>query len=764
MNEDLLVVGKRMPSPDGVAKATGKAIYGADIKLPEMLVGKVLRSPYPHANISKIDKTKALQLAGVEAVITLEDVPKVHYNSSFRDLPMLRSDALQHPDQFILADKARYAGDAVAAVAAIDEETANEALELISIEYEKLGAVLSIEEAMKPGAGKVHDHADGNIAAQSTYLLAEGDVKRGFKEADVIVESWFRSAKQVAAHLETQTVVANVDPSGRVTIWSPCQLPHLARRSLAHIFGITAGRVRLINPFVGGSFGCRLSIHNEPICIALAMAAGKPVKLEYTKEEDFTVLETRTPAKYHVKMGFKLDGTLMAIELNNKTWAGGYSGRSQLVGSVMMIWALGHYKCPNRAGETYNVYTNTTMSGAMRGYGNPAMMWGIEQMMDMAAEKLGKDPLELRLKNIRRVGELSNKGLKIESTALDKCIKLGAEKIGWKKKRKRKQEKGVKRRGIGMATATQASGGYPRLLEHSSAFIKLNEDGSANLTVHPGSPGTNIWGALSQIAAEELGIKAEDIYVVSGDTDITMFDLGSHASRSTYVTGNAVLMAAREAKSQLLERAARRLDVRVDELKAKNRKVYVKTDPEKNISVGEISRSAIYGLDGECLNISGKCSWEPKGSPSPTTAFFAEVEVDTETGLVKVLKFISVIDLGKAINPMTVEGQAEGAIAQCIGFALKENYVINRKTGVVETNNFDTYHIPSTVDMPEIEIVLVETPDPSGPFGAKGVGEVVAGGVAPAIANAIYDAINVRIKDMPITPEKILKGLQKKGG
>lgn len=763
MNEELLVIGRRTTAPDGVAKATGSANYSADIKMPGMLVGKVLRSPYPHAKILKIDKTKAQQLPGVEAVITLDDLPKIPYTCSFRDLPMLRSGTLQRPDQFILADKARYVGDPIVAVAAISEDIAGEALELIEVEYEILPAVLNIEEAMKPGAARVHDYAEGNIAGHFTYLLAQGDVEKAFKEADIVVESWYKTTKQVAAHLEPQAVVASYDATGRVTVWSPCQLPHLARRELAHMFDIPVSKIRLINPFVGGSFGCRLSIFNEPICIALAMETGKPVKLEYTKEEDFTVLETRTPAKYCVKMGFKKDGILTSVQLDQKTWAGGYAGRSQLVGSVMMIWGLGHYRCPNRAGETYNVYTNTPMSGAQRGYGNPTIMWGIEQTMDMAAEKLGIDPLELRLKNILKVGELSNKGLRIESTALDKCIRIGSEKIGWKEKRGKKQEEGPKRRGVGMATAAQASGGYPRLLEHSSASIKLNEDGSANLTIHPGSPGTNIWGALSQIAAEELGVHAEDIHVVTGDTDITMFDLGSHASRSTYVTGNAVLMAARQAKGQLLERASKRLGVPTTELESKDRQVYVRTNPEKSISIAEVARSAIYGLDGECLNISGKCSWEPKGSPSATAAFFAEVEVDTEVGEVKVLKFITVIDLGRAINPMTVEGQAEGAIAQGIGFALTEDYIINQSTGMVETNNFDTYRIPSIVDMPETEIVLVEEPDPTGPFGAKGVGEIVLAGVAPAIANAIYDAVGVRIKETPITREKILNALEERG-
>jgi xanthine dehydrogenase molybdenum-binding subunit len=762
MTEELLVVGKVVTQPDAVAKATGSAKFTADIKMPGMLVGKVLRSPCPHAKILKIDKRKAEQLPGVEAIITLDDLPHIAYACSFRDLPgMVRSGSLQRPDQFILADKVRYVGDSVAAVAAISEDIADAALDLIGVEYEKLPAVLNPEEAMKPDSPRVHDYVEGNISGHYTYRFTQGDVDKAFKEADTVVEGTYETTKQVHAQLEPQTVVAHYDITGRVTVWSPCQLPHLAKRELAHIFEMQESKIRLINPYVGGSFGCRLSIYNEPICIALAMKTGKPVKIEYTKEEDFSALETRTPAKYDVKMGFKKDGTLMGAQLKVITWAGGYAGRSQLVGNIMLMFGLGHYRCPNRAGEVYNVYTNTPMSGAMRGFGNPEIMWGVEQTMDIAAERLGIDPLELRLKNILKVGELSNHGVPIESTALDKCIRLGAQRIGWKEKRGKKKT-GLKRRGVGMATAAHSSGAYPLLLEHSSAFIKLNGDGSASLIVHPGSPGTSIWGTLSQIAAEELGIRAEDINVVTGDTDVTMFEIGSHASRSTYVIGNAVLMAVRQAKRKLLERAAKRLAVAPTELEAKDRKIYVRADPEKSIPIAKVVYDAIYGLDGECLSISGSSSWEAKSSSSPTAAYFAEVEVDIETGEVKVLKLITAIDSGKAINPMVVEGQWQGAIAQGIGFALTENYKINQTTGIVETNNFDTYKIPSISDIPESEVILVEEPDPTGPFGAKGTGEFGLTGVAPAIGNAIYNGVGVRIKELPITADKILMALEEK--
>lgn len=352
-------------------------------------------------------------------------------------------------------------------------------------------------------------------------------------------------------------------------------------------------------------------------------------------------------------------------------------------------------------------------------------------------------------------------GLPIESSYIDDCIKMGAERIGWKAKWGKKQS-GTKRRGVGVATMSHCSGSWPLLLEHSGAMLKFNEDGSANLIINPGSPGTHIWGTLSQIAAEELGMQPEDFHIVTGETDKTLFDLGSHASRSTYVTGTAVLMAAREAKKQLLERAGKMLGVSPNALEIKNRKIYVKASPDKSVTIPEVARAAVYNMKGEAMTPVGTASFSnPPASPS-TAAYFAEVEVDTETGEVKVVKFIDAIDCGTAINPMSVEGQCEGGIQEGIGYALTEDFFVNKQTGALESDNFTTYKMLSSLDMPETEIILVNKPDPKGPFGAKGVGEPALVGIAPAIANAVYDAVGVRITDLPITPEKVLKALKGK--
>lgn len=775
MSQELSVVGKRLPRPDAFEKATGVAKYTVDIKLPEMLSGKVLRSPYPHAKILKIDTSKAKNLPGVAAVITKEDVPKKPFTRSKGDVTIVDPEGAILRDEYVFNDKVRFVGDAVAAVAAINESIADEALELIEVEYEELPAVFDAVEAMKPNAPRVHDFAEGNVPLHLTYN--EGDVEKGFQEADFIVEETFQTSKQKLCHLEPSSCIANFDKNGRLTVWSPGQHPHPFRKKIAEIFSIPEGMITWLTPPVGGAFGNGQSFRAEPICIALAKKAGKPVKLEYTCEEDFVATETRQPCIETGKIGVKKDGTITALQLKVIANTGPYLSQCGKTTKVTLVMFGSLYRCPNVAGEADIVYTNTPVSGGLRGYGAPQAYFILEQLVDMACEKIGMDPLEFRFKNHRRVGDPSmyalvlkdqrqsdgstvRSSIPIESCALDECLRAGAEKIGWKEKRKRKKG-GTVRRGVGMAAYIYISSAFPVDFQHSSVFIKFNGDGSANLVVSAVDFGQGVLATLAQIAAEELGLHAEDIRVTSGNTDITMYDTGQYSSRSCYIIGNSVLGAARLAKQQLLERAAKILGVNADNLEVKDRQIYMKSAPEKRIPVAQITRQAMYDSK-DFLNISAEYAWQPTGNANPFQAVFAEVEVDTESGEVKLFKIVVGQDIGRAINPVTVEGQVEGGGIQSVGMALSEDFAIDKVTGVLESNNFTNYKVCTTLDIPEFEVILIEEPTPTGPFGAKSVGESGTIAVAPAIYNAIHDAIGVRIKNLPVTPEQIINGLAAK--
>ncbi|MFC1956064.1 xanthine dehydrogenase family protein molybdopterin-binding subunit, partial [Chloroflexota bacterium] len=517
------------------------------------------------------------------------------------------------------------------------------------------------------------------------------------------------------------------------------------------------------------------SLRAEPICIALAKKAGRPVKLEYTSEEDFVATETRQPCIMTGKIGVKKDGTITALQLKVIGNSGAYLSQCVKTTKTTMVMFGSLYKCPNLYTEGYSIYTNTVNSGGLRGYGAPQAYYILEQLVDMACEKIGMSPLEFRFKNHRGVGDPSmysfvakdaklgmekRKPMPIESCQLDECIRQGVERIGWKEKWGKKKETKA-RRGVGIACYIYISSAFPVDFQHSSVSIKFNEDGSADLVVSACDSGQGVLASLGQIAAEELGLYAEDIRIVSGNTDITMYDTGQYSSRSCYIIGNSVLRAARLAKQRLLERASQITGVPAEEMDTRDRQIYVKKTGEKKISIAEVTWQAMYDADN-FSNISAKYAWQPTSNAFPFQAAFAEVEVDTESGEVKLLKIVAGQDIGKAINPITSEGQVQGGGIQSVDWALYSDFAINSATGVLEGNNFTNYKVSSTMDVPDFDVILIEEPTPTGPFGAKSVGESGTIAVAAAIYNAVYDAVGVRIKDMPITPELILAGLAKK--
>jgi xanthine dehydrogenase molybdenum-binding subunit len=775
--QDLFVVGRRKPDVSGVEKVTGSAQFISDLNLPGMLIGRVLHSPHAHARIVRVDTSAAERLPGVFAVVTAKDVPGRQYTGeiiAYQNLYGISESGVY--DARILDDRVRYVGEPVAAVAALNEKVAEEALESIRVEYELLPALFNECEAAKEGAPAIHDRvwrrqSDGYPGEESVFRnlglhvahKPVGDVNKGFEEADFVIEETAYTSKQRHASIETWHCVAHFDAAGRLTLWTPSQLPHLIKKVIADIFDLPAGKVRVKGEYVGGAFGAGHCMFREPLCAALAKKAGKPVKLVYTRPGEFMDRHTRECfGPFTFKMGVKKDGSITAIERKAVSRAGAYMECAALSFLVSTGAANPLYRRSNYRSEADVIYTNQVPCGAMRGFGNPEDTFVREQVMDEAAEKLSMDPLEFRMKNLCRVGDPGFFGpaFPITSNGLAECIRRGAEKIGWKENRGRKQA-GIRRRGVGVSCCSHVSGPWPVHIQTSSADIKFNEDGSIVLTVSTPPFGTNAFVSLAQVAAEVLGIDYEDVHVVWGDTDVTRWETGSYGSRVMYIVGNAVQKAAKEAREKLLARAARKLKAAPEDLDIRDKKVYVKASPHIEIPLAEITREAIYSLN-DVDQITGGCSYSPSTCPPSYEALFTEVEVDTETGRVEILRMEVVNDCGRAVNPMIVEGQIEGGTVQGMGYALWENPVVEPETGRLLTSDFDTYKIASSLDVPEIGITLLEQPDPTGPFGAKGAGEISCVNQAASVANAICDAIGVRVWDLPITPEKILEALEKK--
>jgi xanthine dehydrogenase molybdenum-binding subunit len=756
MKEEFSVIGKRLPRLDAPDKVLGRAQFTTDIKLPGMLHGKVLRSPYAHARVLKVDISRAEQLSGVKAVVTREDAPRNPY--------ILFPPGVWLPDQYLFDEKVCYVGDAVAAVAAIREDIAEEALDLIEVEYEELPVVLDPEEAMSPEAPLIHE-AERNIAV-GPVISKIGDVEKGFQEADYIFEDRYRTSRHCQCQMEPHTAVAYYEPNGMLTVWSSCQTPFPLKEFLSRWLEIPQSKVRVIAPHVGGGFGGKINTAAEGSAVLLSRKAGRPVKVQYSREEVFHSGTTRHPFIVELKTGVKRDGTITARQAKVILHCGPYSnfGPEVLTWARMCYEAL--YNVPNISFEGYVVYTNSSLTGAYRGFGNPQVTFAMESQMDSIAEKLEIDPIELRKKNHIKVGDIVYQGnWHISSCGLDECLDRAAEQIGWKGKRTAKQPatNNTKRRGIGMACMIHGSGGANLFLEApdvSACFVKCNPDGTVDLLLGLPDIGQGSTTAMAQIAAEELGVRLEDIRVTTSDTAVTPYDFGSGASRATYITGNAVKTAAAEAKQQILEKAAEMLEASPEDLEARDRRIYVKGSPERGLALAEVLLQCEFAPGA--TRIIGKAVYTPPQSLPIFAAHFAEVEVDIETGQVKILQMVAAHDCGRAINPMAVEGQIEGAIHHGVGYALSEVLVLDQ-FGVPQNPSFMDYKILKATEMPRITPIIVEAPDPGGPFGAKGVGEPGMVASAPAITNAIYNAIGIRFKELPITPEKILKALREKG-
>ncbi|MFQ5852038.1 MAG: xanthine dehydrogenase family protein molybdopterin-binding subunit [Candidatus Binatia bacterium] len=753
--EKFSVVGQKVNRFEGYEKVTGEARYVADIVLPGMLIGRILRSPYPHARIVRIDTSRAEKLRGVRAVVTAEDTIKKGWGAFF-------------PDQYPLSvGKARYVGEEVAAVAAIDQDIAEEAMELIDIEWEELPAVFDPEEAMEEGAPLIHENKKRNIAM--TIDVERGDIQRAFAESDLIVEDTFQSILQWHCAIETIGSVAEYAPSGKYTIYMNTQTLFMARYRIAAALGVRESDMRIIQSTVGGGFGGKSCDDNNAIVAALlARKSRKPVKVINTREEEFLAgSRPRVPMKIWVKMGFKKGGQIRAKQIRVVADNGAYSGKAPAITGVAALRHDTCYKYSDVKTQAYLVYTNKIPTGAFRGFGNPSAEWAVEQAIDKAAHELGIDPLDLASLNAADPGYVSPHGNRVNSCELKQCIDKVEKMMDWKRKRAHK----APNRGLGLACTVHVSGKrHFGDYDGGSATIKVNEDGKALILSGEGEVGQGAHTAMCQIVAEELGVPLEDVEISPADTDLTTFCLGAFGSRVTYVGGNAVKDAATKVKQQLFETAAEMLEASANDLVSRYGRIFVQGAETKSVTVSDVARARLFRRGGAPIVASGSFDADSVlqdetryGNESGAYNFgcqAAEVEVDSETGQVKVLQYVAASDCGTVIYPLGAEGQVEGSVAQGIGYALIEG--IRIEDGRPVNPNFSDYRLPSMKDMPHLSHNFAESYEPTGPFGAKGLGELGMDPTAAVISNAIFDAVGVRIKTLPITPEKVLRAVKEK--
>jgi CO/xanthine dehydrogenase Mo-binding subunit/CO/xanthine dehydrogenase FAD-binding subunit len=761
----LLVVGRDVPRTDAPSKVTGAAQYVADINLPNMLHAAVLRSPHPHARIVAIDVDAARAMPGVKAVVTGADTAARKWGA-FR------------PDLYPLAiGRVRYVGDEVAAVAAVDAETARAAIDRIEVQYEILPAVLSLDEALVEGAPLVHDDAQGNIAHE--FSFERGEVDAGFRGSEVVVEGTWETVRQWHTALETIGCVAQWS-GDRVSMWCNTQTPYLARGRYSVALGIPESKIRVIQTEVGGGFGGKSGDDNASvICALLARKAGRAVKLVHTREEEFLASHPRMPMRYWVRLGFARDGRVLAKEI--RMWAdnGAYTGKSQAILGAATVRHDALYKYPCARAHSRLVYTNLVPTGAFRGFGNPSADWAVEQAWDLAAEKLGIDVVDLLRMNAVEPGDVSPHNHKITSCELGQCIDKAAELIGWKRKREQRahaapataREGGAHgpRRGLGMGCSVHVNGRRSfGDWDGASAIVRINDDGRATIISGEGEIGQGTLTVLRQIAAEELGLPFEDVDITRPDTDVHPYALGALASRVTYVAGNAVKNAAAAAARQLLEAASRQFEMPAEELHIVSGMIGPKRGPESSYKpVAAVVRANIYRPGGAPIigvgafdNPSEFPDHSRFGNESGAYNFVAqavEVEVDADSGQVKLIEVASAVDCGTVIHPAAAEGQVHGAVTQGIGLAMTEYF--DWYNGAPTNPQLVDYPIPSAMMMPKQHVAFADSYEPSGPFGAKGIGEIGLDAIPAAIANAIADAVGVRITELPITAEKIHRAL-----
>ena len=770
---ELADIGKTVRRLDYETKVTGRAQYLADMSVPGMCHGKILRSPYPHARIKKIDVSNARKMPGVVAVLTRDDILhdegiEPYYGPVFKD------------QTIVAVDKVRHVGDPVAAVAAVTMDAAEEALRLIEVDYEELPAVLDVKEAMAPGATLVHESVklptsgfadlaelkplEGtNVCTH--FKLNRGDIQKGFAEADHVFEDVFTLPATQHSFLETHACIASVEPGGRITVWATTQNPFVVRTQLANIFKLPVSKVRVIVPYLGGGYGGKVYPKIEPITVALAQIARRPVRIVLTREEVFYTI-TKHAAIIRMKTGVKKDGTLVARECEIHLDTGAYAEIGPRVAKKSGYTAAGPYRIANLKIDSYSVYTNKPPAGAFRGFGVSQSAWAVESQMDIIAAALEMDPLEIRKKNGYDEGDKFVTEETLRSIGFKECLDEVAKSIGWNDKAfKSSKVQGSTesniRRGKGLACMIKATI-TPSI---SCAVVKLNEDASLSIYAGTVEMGQGSETVLGQIGGKELGIPLPKIQVLGVDTDVVPYDLTTSSSRSTFHMGKAVQLAAQDIMRQLKQIVGKEYGVPEDKISFADGRIRL---PETQLDYSEVMFKR-FGMQGGTLVGEGqvRTSVKDEFGEKSTSAFWflaagaAEVEVDVDTGKFKLIKYATAVDVGKALNPLGCRQQLNGAAITGMGQAMFEEIAYDN--GQLINPNLVDYVLPSLGDMPAvIDPIAIEMPHKDGPFGAKGIGESALIPVAPAIANAIYDAVGVRIKDLPIKPEKIYFGLQQR--
>jgi xanthine dehydrogenase molybdenum-binding subunit len=732
--KEFSVVGKRIPRIDAYERVTGRAQYTGDIQLPGMLYARVLRSPHPHAKIVSIDTSKAEKLAGVKAII--------HHENA--QIPWA-SGGHTHK-RFIFNNPVRFVGDAVAAVAATDRHIAEDALKLIEVKYEKLPHVLDAKEALKPDAPKIGPNGNlsvGNGSFSAPIEEAWGDLDKGFKEADRVFEDTYITKHMNNAQMERRVSIAKWD-AGKLTVYASTQGISNARTDIAGDFGLPLSKVRVLCKYMGGGFGNKNQAQDyDYMAVMLAKQAGQPVKVEFTREDDFVGMHGRWSSEQKYKIGVKKDGAITAVALDAVTNMGAYRKQSGNLSGTDF------YNIPNFKKVVLPVHTNTVVAANYRAPAYPQSVFGFASFLDQIAFELGINPLEMFQKN--RIQKYKGK-TPFSSNYLEECIIEGAKRIGWTEKwHKPGASSGAMKHGIGMAL-----GGYQFGPGLGAAAIRVNPDGTAHVLVGVTDIGTGAKSTMAIIAAEALGVPLKQVELTHGDTDATPYSVGESSSRTTGYTGTAVIAAAEDVRRQIFAVAAPQLKVKPEELDLRDGDVFVKANPGQKLSLGRaVSRA------GELI---GRATTNPRFKDDVAgksfAAHFAEVEVDSWTGHVRITRYVAVHDSGTILNRLPAESQVKGGVTQGIGMALTEELIIDKVTAIPINPNYRDAKVPTHLEAPEIEVIFVEHPDPYGPFGGKVVGEPPITPSVGTIANAIFNATGKRIKELPITPDKILRAVR----